>query len=145
MSLMFSRQWGWQLRSEPYLHPQGLVPDCSDGVAGHKAGNIHPASSRDGRSRGPSIPVPKARRVTASLTHTQSQLLCQFGSSPAVTQNAATPSLLSRALGASHQPGQSQAPAPANPSRAPCSCRTQVRLAGFPLQAVEQGMSSPRE
>lgn len=70
ISLMFSRQRGWQLRREPYLHPQGLVPGCSNGMAGHKVGNINPAPSRDGKSRGPSIPVPKGSRVTALLTHT---------------------------------------------------------------------------
>lgn len=131
-------------RSEFYLHTQGLVPDCSDGMAGHKAGNIDPCILQRWEELRPINPSHQARRVIALLTHTDSQWLCQFGCSPPVTQNAATPSLLSRAVSASQQPGQSQAPAPDDPSRPLCSCRAQLRLAGIPLWAVEQGMSSSR-
>lgn len=68
MSLMFSRQRGWQLRSEFYLHPQGLVPGCRDGIAGHKAVNIDLSIPKDGKSRDPSISVSKEN---SCLAHTQ--------------------------------------------------------------------------
>lgn len=125
--------------------PRGWCQTAVMAWLGTRQGISTHASSKDGKSRGPSIPVTKVRRVIALLTHTDSQLLCQFGCSPPVTQNAATPSLQSRAVSASHQPGQSQAPAPDNPTRSFCSCRAQLRLAGIPLWAVEQGMSSSRE
>lgn len=47
---------GLAVRSEFYLHAQGLVPDCSDGMAGHKAGNIDPCILQRGEEQRPINP-----------------------------------------------------------------------------------------
>lgn len=107
-----------------------------------QGGEYQPCTLQRWEEQRPINPSPQGQQ-SYCLAHTHSQLLCQFGSSPAATQNAATPSLLSGAVSASQQPGQSQAPAPDHPTRASHSCRAQLRLAGLLCRQWSKGGVPP--
>lgn len=75
--------------------------------------------------------------LARTLTHTLTELLCQFGSSLPLTHNPTPRSFLSKGCQCSHLL------VPENPTKPFCSCNTKIRFSVFPLRSVQQEMSLP--